>query len=89
LAVIKTKTDDKHGWLAAGQILARVALQAKSLGLSWTLLNPLRSGAARKALRMEVGRKGFAQVILGFGPVTVGEIARQQPTPTTAVSAFR
>jgi hypothetical protein len=59
LAVIKTKTDDKHGWLAAGQILARVALQAKSLGLSWTLLNPLRSGAARKALRMEVGRKGF------------------------------
>ena len=73
LAVVKTKTDDKHGWLAAGQIMARVALQAKALGLAWAIVSPMRSRPARETLRLEVGRKGFAQVILRFGPITTGE----------------
>jgi len=87
LAVVKTKTDDKYGWLAAGQIVARIALQARALGLSWAILNPMRSRAAREALRTEVGRKGFAQVILRFGPVNAGEMA--QPSPAATVVSIK
>jgi hypothetical protein len=30
VAVHKTKTDDKHGWIAAGQGMARLLLQAQA-----------------------------------------------------------
>lgn len=72
LAVVKTKTDDKHGWLAAGQTMARIVLRAQAMRLSWALSNPMRRRQAREALRMGVGRKGFAQVILSFGSLTGG-----------------
>jgi hypothetical protein len=67
LAVVKTKTDDKHGWLEAGQTMARAILQAQALGLSWGFYDPVRRREAREALRVGVGHKGFAQVILQFG----------------------
>jgi hypothetical protein len=67
LAVVKTKTDDKHGWLEAGQTMARTILQAQALGLSWGFYDPVRRREAREALRLGVGHKGFAQVILQFG----------------------
>jgi len=67
LAVVKTKTDDKHGWLEAGQTMARTILQAELLGLSWSFYDPVRRREAREALRTGVGHKGFAQVILRFG----------------------
>jgi hypothetical protein len=67
LAVVKTKTDDKHGWLEAGQTMARTVLQAQALGLSWAFFNPVRRRESREALRIGVGHKGFAQVILRFG----------------------
>jgi len=67
LAVLKTKTDDKHGWLEAGQTMARTVLQAQALGLSWGFYNPVRRREAREALRIGIGHKGFAQVILWFG----------------------
>lgn len=68
LAVLKTKTDDKHGWVAAGQSMARVLLQAQALGLSSSFLNQaMRSRSARAQLRTSIGRKGFPQVILRFG----------------------
>jgi hypothetical protein len=67
LAVVKTKTDDKHGWLEAGQTMARTILQAQALGLSWGFYDPVRRREAREALRIGVGHKGFAQVILQFG----------------------
>jgi len=73
LAVVKTKTDDKHGWVEAGQTMARIVLRAQAMGLSWALSNPMRRRHAREALRMGVGRKGFAQVILSFGALTSGE----------------
>jgi len=69
LAVVKTKTDDKHGWVAAGQTMARAILQARTLGLSCALFNPMRRWEARAALRTGVGHKGFAQAILRFGSV--------------------
>src|SRR5882724_3829504 len=51
LAVVKTKTDDKHGWLEAGQTMARTILQAQALGMSWAFVDPVRRREARAALR--------------------------------------
>jgi hypothetical protein len=76
LAVVKTKTDDKHGWLEAGQTMARTVLQAQALGLSWSFFNPVRRQEERAALRMGVGHKGYAQVILRFGPLMLDEKVR-------------
>jgi len=76
LAVVKTKTDDKHGWLEAGQTMARTVLQAQALGLSWAFFNPVRRREAREALRVGFGHKGFAQVILRFGPLVPGEMVQ-------------
>jgi hypothetical protein len=88
LAVVKTKTDDKHGWLAAGETMARTVLQAQALGLSWGFYNPMRRREAREALRMGVGHKGFAQIILRFGSLMAGELGRQA-APTTTLATFR
>ncbi len=88
LAVVKSKTDDKHGWLAAGQTMARTILQAQALGLSWEFFNLMRRREAREALRTGVGRKGFAQVILRFGSITADETVRLA-APGTALAKFR
>ncbi len=88
LAVVKTKTDDKHGWLEAGQTMARTVLQAQALGLSWEFFNPVRRREARTALRLGVGHKGFAQVILRFGPLMADEMIPMAAT-TTATAMFR
>jgi hypothetical protein len=84
LAVVKTKTDDKHGWLAAGETMARVVLQATALGLSWGFFNQVRHRGAREALRMGIGHKGFAQVILRFGSLTTEPARRALQTTATA-----
>jgi len=91
LAIVKTKTDDKHGWLEAGQTMGRTVLQAQSLGLSWAFFNPVRRREAREALRLGIGHKGFAQVILRFGPLVPGEMVRltDPGTTATAAAAFR
>jgi hypothetical protein len=66
-AVVKTKTDDKHGWLAAGHSIGRLQLQARDLALGWTVkLAPLRSPRLRAQLRPEFGHKGFVQAIVCF-----------------------
>ena len=83
LAVVKTKTDDKHGWLEAGQTMARTILQAQALGLSWAFFNSVRRREARSALRERVGHKGFAQIILRFGSLINGEML-PLAAPTTA-----
>jgi len=49
-------------------------LQAQALGLSWAFFNPVRRRSAREALRLGVGHKGFAQVILRFGPLVADEM---------------
>jgi hypothetical protein len=88
LVVVKTKTDDKHGWLAAGQTLARVVLQAQALGLSWSFFNQVRRRATREALRLGLGHKGFAQIILRLGPLAAAE-SFQPVATTTATAGFR
>jgi hypothetical protein len=88
LAVVKTKTDDKHGWLAAGHAMARVILQAQVLGLSWSFFNQaVRRRDAREALRTGIGHKGFAQVILRFGLLMPGAAARPSISQTMAATA--
>jgi hypothetical protein len=68
LAVIKTKTDDKHGWLATGQALARLRLQARVSEVSSQVFDQaFRSRHVREELRTSIGHKGFAQAIIGFG----------------------
>ena len=86
LAIVKTKTDDKHGWLEAGQAMARTVLRAQALGLSWDFFNPVRHREARAALRMGVGHKGFAQVILRFGPLVADEMNRAAELTTTTAA---
>lgn len=88
LAVVKTKTDDKHGWLAAGQTMARAVLQAQALGLSWAFFNQVRRRQAREALRLGIGHKGFAQIILRLGSLTAAETFRSVAT-TTATATLR
>lgn len=68
LAAVKTKTDDKHGWLAAGQIIARARLEAKSLGISSQVFDRVfNHRRVREELRTAIGHKGFMQAIIGFG----------------------
>lgn len=85
--VVKTKTDDKHGWLAAGQILARAVLQAQVSGVSWAFFSPVRRREVREALRTGIGHKGFAQAVLRFGALVPREPLRLD-SPTTATATF-
>jgi hypothetical protein len=64
-AVIKTKTDDKYGWLAAGETNTRLQETARKLGVSCTFFNhALRKPAVRQELRTNIGHKGFGQAIV-------------------------
>lgn len=89
-AVVKTKTDDKHGWLAAGQTLAGLLLHARRLGLPCTPFSEvLRESALRAELRTAVGHKGFLQLIVCFTTPTVNLPARPEaiyPTTETRTS---
>jgi hypothetical protein len=68
LAVLKTKTDDPYGWLAAGEILAQVQLEAAKLNVfSHVFYQAFQARQARQELRNIIGRKGFVQAIVGFG----------------------
>jgi hypothetical protein len=89
LAVVKTKTDDKHGWVEAGQTMARTILQAQALGMSWAFVDPMRRREARAALRTGVGHKGFAQVILRFGPLIMDDGLAELAAPVIAPEIFR
>jgi hypothetical protein len=68
LAMIKTKTDDKHGWLAAGQAIARASLQAKAWEVTSQVFNQsFRNRWVREELRTTIGHKGYVQAIFGVG----------------------
>jgi hypothetical protein len=83
LAVVKTKTDDKHGWVAAGQTVALVILTARTMGVSCTFFDhALRKALEREELRTGIGRKGYAQAIVQLGagnaefvPLAAGAVA--------------
>jgi hypothetical protein len=68
LAVLKTKTDDRYGWLAAGEVMGRARLEAQTLGVSSQVFDQaFRERRPRQELRNIIGRKGFVQAIIGFG----------------------
>ena len=86
LAVIKTKTDDKHGWLAAGQVLGRTILRAQTLGLSWSFFNhSVRRREGREKLRTSLGHKGYAQAVLRIDPPSATPYA--SPSMQSTVTA--
>jgi hypothetical protein len=67
LAVLKTKTDDNYGWLAAGQAMARIQLQAQVSGLQLHCSEEsFRKKLLREQLRTAMGRKGFVQAVIGL-----------------------
>ena len=68
LGMIKTKTDDKHGWLAAGQMMAKAALQARVWQVSSRAFDQgFRERKVREELRTTIGHKGYVQAIFGVG----------------------
>jgi len=80
LAVIKTKTDDKHGWLATGRLLAQIRLHAQAAEISsHTFDHVFRDRRVREELRTNIGHKGYVQAIVGFGL-----LAAQWPASTGA-----
>lgn len=65
LAVVKTKTDDRRGWLQAGAALDRIRLQALASSVSCTVYSQaFQSVHVREDLRTRLGRKGFAQAVV-------------------------
>jgi hypothetical protein len=64
-AVLKTKIDDKYGWIAAGQTSALLLETARKLGVSCAFFNQaLRKPSVRQELRTSIGHKGFCQAIV-------------------------
>ncbi len=79
LAVIGTPEDDAGSWLAAGQALQRLLLEACSRGLSASFLDQaVEIPELRGELRDLVGLGGFPQVLvrLGYGQ-PVGQTPRR------------
>lgn len=68
LAVLATPGDGIADWLAAGQALERVLLEATSLGLQASFLNqPIQRPTLRPRLRQLVGCSGQPQLLLRLG----------------------
>ena len=88
-SVLKTKTDDRRGWLGAGQTMARLVLQARSLGLTCSCLTDvLQNPELRREFRTAIGHKGFAQAILCFGAAPLAAFAqRNADTPVRATGS--
>jgi len=87
-AVLKTKTDEPHGWLAVGQTQAWLILQARVLGLSCSLFNQaLRQAEIRSELRVGIGHKGFVQGIARFGAIHPASINTPQVLEAATTTA--
>ena len=86
-AVIKTKTDDKYGWIAAGQTSTVLMESARKLGVSCTFSNhALRKPSVRQALRTSIGHKGFGQAIvqLKMAGHSLAALAPMESIPVSA-----
>jgi len=68
LAVLGTEGDSVTDWLAAGQALERVLLNAHSNGLQASYLNqPIQVASLRAKLQNLLERGGFPQTLLRLG----------------------
>jgi hypothetical protein len=86
--MLKTKTDDPAGWLAAGRMRARVELQSRATGAAVSVFaRELREAGVREELRTEVGRKGYVQAVLRYPAVTLRLDSEGRPSgPVTQSS---
>jgi hypothetical protein len=83
LAVLKTKTDDRFGWLTAGEVMERARLEAQTLGVSSQVFDQaFQERRPRQELRNIIGRKGFVQAIIGFGSRSLTDPAFASPSST-------
>jgi hypothetical protein len=83
LAVLKTKTDDRYGWLAAGEVMERARLEAQTLGVSSQVFGQaFHERRPRQELRNIIGRKGFVQSIIGFGSRSLTDPGFALPSST-------
>jgi hypothetical protein len=68
LVVIGTTEDTPQAWLAAGQALESVLLQATASGLAASFLNqPIEVKELRSRLGEIIGRDGYPQIMLRLG----------------------
>lgn len=64
-AVLKTKTDDKWGWIAAGETTAMLLQTAGQLGVLCKFFDDgMRSASVRRESRTSIGHKGFGQAVV-------------------------
>jgi hypothetical protein len=71
LAILGTDADTPSAWMAAGQALERMLLQACAAGVASSYLNqPIEVEELRPRLRDLLGESGFPQLLLrmGYGP---------------------
>ena len=81
LAVLSTDSDTPGDWLAAGQSLARVMLQANGNGIQVSFLNqPIEIRDLRLQLQTILNTESCPQILLGIG---YGQVP--QPTPRRAL----
>lgn len=68
LAVLGTEADDPQSWLAAGQALESLLLQATAAGLSISFFNQaIEIPRLRTELSRVIGHGGFPQILLRLG----------------------
>jgi len=68
LAVLGTERDGPADWLAAGQALQRLLLNACQVGLQASYLNqPIQVASLRPKLQHTIGHSGFPQILLRLG----------------------
>ncbi len=80
LAVLGTFADSPYDWLAAGQALARVLLQARAQGVFASFLNQaVEVPQLRAQLQVITGLRGFPQVLLRLGYGREGRHGRATP----------
>jgi hypothetical protein len=90
LAALKTKTDDKQGWLAAGLTRACVELQARSSGMPVCFFDQaFQRKFLREELRTAMGRKGFVQTIVGLGARSPGWKQASPTQPSVTITLRR
>lgn len=90
LAVLTTDRDDRHGWLAAGQALQRVLLEATVAGLRASFLNqPIELPSMRARLRTHLQLAGHPQLLLRLGYGPPGEPTPRRPLADVVPPARR
>jgi nitroreductase len=71
LAVLGTTQDTPRSWLAAGQAMQLVLLQATAAGLAASFLNqPIEAHQLRPQLGRLIGREGYPQILIRLGYAT-------------------